>query len=147
MRVKGFTLLEILIVMAMLGVLAAIGFPALASYQRSTIMREVSNNIAQVLQDSSARAVADSAAQTVTFTLNSAAGTDLTMTAGGVSRTLTLDRDAKLTSVKEGTTDVTSVIFDVRGRPNNAAAIAINVAFEDRTASVRLLATGKTVVR
>ena len=145
-RRRGFTLLEVLVAMGILGVIAGIGFPRLAAYQRSVAMNEAANQIAQALQDTSARAVAGSAAQTVTFTLNAGTGADLTIT-GSSTVTVTLERDAQLTSVKQGATNVTTVTYDVRGRPDNAAPVVIVAGFSDQTRTVRLLPTGKTVIQ
>ena len=145
-RRSGITLLEILAVMGIIGVIGAMGFPRMAAYQRSVTMLEVANAVAQTLQDTSARAIANSAAQTVTLALNVGTGTDLTIT-GSSTVTLALERDAKITSAKVGATTTTSVIYDVRGRPNNAATLVITLAFADQTRTVRLLPTGKTVVQ
>jgi type IV pilus assembly protein PilE len=145
-RNLGFTLLEVLIVISIIGVLAAVGFPRLMAYQRSVNMNDVANSIAQNLRDLSSRAVNNSAAQTVTFVLNTAAGTDMNFT-GSKSESIALGQNAKLTSVKVGTTAVTTVGFDVRGRPTNAATLVITVEFADQTRTIRLLPTGKTVVQ
>jgi prepilin-type N-terminal cleavage/methylation domain-containing protein len=145
-RNQGFTLLEILIVLGFIGVLAAIGFPNLMAYQRSVNMNDVANSIAQSFRDLSSRAVSDSAAQNVKFLLNAGAGADMEIT-GSKSENITLNQDAKLTSVKVGTNNVTTVGFDVRGRPTNAATLVITVGFADQTRTIRLLPTGKTVVQ
>jgi type IV pilus assembly protein PilE len=145
-RNQGFTLLEILIVLGIIGVLAAIGFPNLMAYQRSVNMNEIANRVAQNFRDLSSRAVNNSAAQTVKFVLNAGAGADMEIT-GSTSENITLDRDAKFTAVKVGSTDVTTVGFDVRGRPTNPATLVISVGFADQTRTIRLLPTGKTVVQ
>jgi hypothetical protein len=90
--------------------------------------------------------VNNSATQTVTFVLNDAAGADMNIT-GSRSESITLDQAAKFTSIKVGTTNVTTVGFDVRGRPNNAATLVISVGFSDQIRTIRLLPTGKTVVQ
>jgi prepilin-type N-terminal cleavage/methylation domain-containing protein len=145
-RNRGFTLLEILIVLGIIGVIAAIGFPNLMAYQRSVNMKEVANRVAQNFRDLSSRAVNNSAAQNVKFVLNAGAGADMEIT-GSTSENITLDQDAKFTAVKVGTTDVTTVGFDVRGRPTNASTLVITVGFADQTRTIRLLPTGKTVVQ
>jgi prepilin-type N-terminal cleavage/methylation domain-containing protein len=145
-RNRGFTLLEILIVLSLIGVVAAIGFPRMMSYQRSVNMNEVANKVAQTFREISSRAVNNSAAQTVTFVLNDASGVDMSIT-GSQSESITLDQEAKFTSIKVGATNVTSVGFDVRGRPDNASTLVISVGFADQTRTIRLLPTGKTVMQ
>jgi prepilin-type N-terminal cleavage/methylation domain-containing protein len=145
-KTLGFTLLEILIVIGIIGVLAAIGIPNLMAYQRRVTMNEVANKIAQTFRETASRAINDSAAKTVTFSLNAAAGTDMTIS-GSATQMIALDRDAKITSVKRGVTNVTTVGFDVRGRPTNAATLVIVVGFSDQSRTVRLLPTGKTVLQ
>jgi prepilin-type N-terminal cleavage/methylation domain-containing protein len=145
-RSGGFTLLEILIVIGIFGVLGALGIPQFTAYQRSIALKDAANQIAQALQRASSQAVETSAAHTVSFTLN-AVGTDLTVTGNSQTSTVSLERDAVLKSVKLGATNVTSVVFDVRGRPDNAAPLVITTGLSDLSRTVRLLPTGKTVIQ
>ena len=146
-RSAGFTLLEILIVIGILGALGALGIPQFIAFQRSVEIRNASNQIAQALQRASSQAVETSAAHTVTFTLNAAAGTDITVTGNSQTSTVSLEHDAALKSVKQGATNVTSVVFDVRGRPDNAAPLVITTGLSNLSRTVRLLPTGKTVIQ
>jgi prepilin-type N-terminal cleavage/methylation domain-containing protein len=130
MRERGLTLLEILVV---IGILA--------------ILLSISNQIAQLLRDTGARAKAETTALTVNFLLNRPDGDDFTISSGATSSTLKLESDASITSVEMNGLAKTSVTFDVRGRPNNTKAVVIQAAFQDRNATVRLLTTGKTVVQ
>jgi prepilin-type N-terminal cleavage/methylation domain-containing protein len=139
----GLTLLEILIVVGILAILLSIGFPQYASYQRGIVMRDVSNQIAQLLRDTGARAKAETDAFTVEFLLNQPAGDDIRIRSASKTSTVRLERDASITAVD----GQTSVVFNVRGRPNNTKPIVIHAAFADRTAQVRLLTTGKTVIQ
>jgi prepilin-type N-terminal cleavage/methylation domain-containing protein len=77
---RGFSLIEMLIVISVLAILAAIGVANYNSYARSVRFREVNNRIAQLFQDTSARAINLSKQFTITFTLNQAAGADITVT-------------------------------------------------------------------
>ena len=145
-RQAGLTLLEILIVVGILAILLSIGFPQYAAYQRGIVMRDVSNQIAQLLRDTGARAKAEATELTVHFLLNRGDGDDLTLSSGNpaVVDRIKLERDASITAIDDGQT---SVVFNVRGRPNNTKALVIHAAFADRTAQIRLLTTGKTVIQ
>jgi prepilin-type N-terminal cleavage/methylation domain-containing protein len=146
-RQAGFTLLEILIVIGILAILLSIGFPQYASYQRGIVMRDVSNQIAQLLRDTGARAKAETNALTINFLINQPAGDDFKISSDSKTSTVRLERDASISSVLMGGTIKNSVTFDVRGRPNNTAAIVIGAKFAERTAQIRLLTTGKTVIQ
>jgi prepilin-type N-terminal cleavage/methylation domain-containing protein len=143
-RQPGFTLLEILIVLGILAILLSIGFPQYAAYQRGIVMRDVSNQIAQLLRETGARAKAETTKLTVNFQLGDPEGDDITISDGKTAtKSVKLERNASITSIDGGT----SVEFDVRGRPSNTKPIVIHAAFADRTATVRLLTTGKTVIQ
>jgi prepilin-type N-terminal cleavage/methylation domain-containing protein len=147
-RQAGFTLLEILVVIGVLAILLSIGFPQYMAYQRGIIMRDVSNQIAQLLRDTGARAKAETTALTVNFLLDRPAGDDFTISDGKTAaKTVRLERDASIDSVLMDSLAKTSVTFDVRGRPNNTKAVVIRAVFADRKAQVRLLTTGKTVIQ
>jgi prepilin-type N-terminal cleavage/methylation domain-containing protein len=146
---QGFSLIEMLIVISVLAILAAIGVANYNSYARSVRFREVNNRIAQLFQDTSARAINLSKQFTITFTLNQAAGADITVTGDGKSETISLESDAELTSVKykTKTANVTSLEFDARGRTTDPDTLVVSTQLGSLTGTVRLLATGKTVIQ
>jgi prepilin-type N-terminal cleavage/methylation domain-containing protein len=146
-RQAGFTLLEILIVIGILAILLSIGFPQYAAYQRGLVMRDVSNQIAQLLRETGARAKSETRALTINFLLNRADGDDFTISSGATTGNVRLERDASISSVLMNGVAKTSVTFDVRGRPNNTKPVIIHAVFADRNAQVRLLTTGKTVIQ
>jgi prepilin-type N-terminal cleavage/methylation domain-containing protein len=146
-RQAGFTLLEILIVIGILAILLAIGFPQYAAYQRGLVMRDVSNQIAQLLRETGARAKSETRALTVNFLLDRPDGDDFTISSGTTSSNVRLERDASIRSVLMNGVAKTSVTFDVRGRPNNTKPVVIQAVFADQSAQVRLLITGKTVIQ
>jgi prepilin-type N-terminal cleavage/methylation domain-containing protein len=146
-RQAGFTLLEILIVIGILAILLAIGFPQYAAYQRGLVMRDVSNQIAQLLRETGARAKSETRALTVNFLLDRPDGDDFTISSGTTSNNVRLERDASISSVLMNGLVKTSVTFDVRGRPNNTKPVVIQAVFADRNVQVRLLTTGKTVIQ
>jgi prepilin-type N-terminal cleavage/methylation domain-containing protein len=146
---RGFSLIEMLIVISVLAILAAIGVANYNSYARSVRFREVNNRIAQLFQDTSARAINRSKSVTMTFMLNQTAGADITVTGDDKSETISLEGDAELTSVKykTKTTNITSLEFDARGRTSDPDSLVVGTQMGSLTGTVRLLATGKTVIQ
>jgi prepilin-type N-terminal cleavage/methylation domain-containing protein len=153
-QTHGFSLLEMLVVIAVLAILAAIGIFNYNAYARSVRLREVNNRVAQLFQDTSARAINEGQQITISFNLNQAVGADLTVTGTGINESVQLESDAELTSVQnaDGVAQ-TSMNFDARGRVRDAASnlnpssLIVSTRLGDLTGSVRLLSTGKTVIQ
>jgi prepilin-type N-terminal cleavage/methylation domain-containing protein len=147
-KTQGFSLLEVLIVISVLSILAAIGVFNYNTYAQSVRMREVSNRVAQLFQDTSARANNQGAQFTLSFNLNQAAGTDITLTGYGKTETIALEGNAELTSVKYASgSNVTTIVFDARGRRTDPSTLLVGTKLGSLTGTVRLLVTGKTVVQ
>jgi prepilin-type N-terminal cleavage/methylation domain-containing protein len=146
MRGKGFTLLELLIVIAMIAVLSSIGYPKLLSYQRGMVFRDARNLVMQILRDASTQAIVTSTPQTVKF-FNQGVGSDITVTANGKTRAYFLEQNGRLSAFKASGVSLSTVIFDVRGRPNNTAPLVMTVNIAEFSGNVRLLPTGKTVMK
>ena len=145
---QGFSLLEMLLVLAVVAILAAIGFANYAAYARSVRMREVNNQIAQLFQDTSARAINRGKSFTINFALNQTTGIDLTVIGDGETRAITLENDAALTSVKDKIDARSSITFNARGRrEGNPSTLILGTQLGALTGTVRLLFTGKTVVQ
>jgi type IV pilus assembly protein PilE len=154
-RVHGFSLLEVLIVIVVLGILMAIGAANYNAYARSVRMKEVGNRIAQLFQDTSARAINRGTTLTIDFYLNQKAGIDLTVTGDKGSQDISLEGDAELTTVTDPAGARSSVTFNARGRriqsptdsTPDASTIIINAQLDTLTRTVRLLGTGKAVIQ
>lgn len=70
----GFTLLEMIIAMALGAILMAIAYPNFRDWRQSAAYKEVSRKIASIMLDARARAVSSNREHRVTFTLDSSAG-------------------------------------------------------------------------
>jgi prepilin-type N-terminal cleavage/methylation domain-containing protein len=143
----GYSLLELIIVIAILSILATIGVLNYNNYNRTLQLREVNNSIAQLFQDTAARAINRNTSFTITFNLNQIGGADMSITGDGSSESFKLEADASITSVQVKGLNQSSIEFNTRGRPSNADALVLKTSMGNLTGTVRLLNTGKTVVQ
>jgi type IV pilus assembly protein PilA len=154
-RNQGFSLLEVLIVIVVLGILLAIGVANYNAYARSVRMKEVGNQIAQLFQETSARAINRGTSFTIAFKLNQEAGADLTVTGESKTQDISLESDAELTAVSDSTSARSSITFNARGRrvksdtdpTPDPSTLVVNAQLGTLTKTVRLLVTGKTVIQ
>lgn len=143
-------MLEIILVVSVLAILAAIGFPNFAAYQRSLRLREANNQIAQLFQDSAARAINKSREVEVQFLLNNPAGPDLRVKVNGVPSDITditLEGETLIESATVGGTPLGKVTFNARGRTSNTGTLVLQSKLGGSSGTVRLLTTGKTVIQ
>jgi prepilin-type N-terminal cleavage/methylation domain-containing protein len=149
----GFSLLEVLIVIVVLGILMAIGAANYNVYARSVRMKEVSNQIAQLFQETSARAINRGTILKIDFILNQEAGADLTVIGGGPDQDISLESDAELTAVNDDSGARSSIMFNARGQrirsdgTPDASTLVVKTQLGTLTRTVRLLVTGKTVIQ
>lgn len=102
---KGFTLIELMIVVAIIGILAAVALPA---YQDYTIRAKVSE---LMLAASSARTCITEAYQTTGTTIPASVAADCSVAVLGKIKTATVANDGKITIT--GDAGATSVGADV----------------------------------
>ena len=154
-RNNGFSLLEVLIVIVVLGILMAIGIFNYNTYARSVRMKEVGNQIAQLFQETSARAINRGTSFTIDFKLNQKAGADLTVTGDGTSQDISLESDAELTAISDSAGARSSITLNARGRrvksdtdpTPDLSTLVIKSQLGTLSKTVRLLVTGKTVIQ
>jgi prepilin-type N-terminal cleavage/methylation domain-containing protein len=146
-REAGFTLLEMLIALAVSGVMMAIASPIFFGYQQNLQMREVNNAVAQSLQEIGACALRSNTSITVTFTLNDPAA--MTVPSGCLAQTFKFENNAKITSVTSSGVALSPlrVVFTARGWPSLNAPVVFTTQLGSRTGTIRLLLSGKTVIQ
>ncbi len=70
-RQRGFTLLEVIIVMAIMGIVAAIGFPAFSEWNEKQAVRSAAQAVLAHMKQARIMAVADNRSVSITFTSTS----------------------------------------------------------------------------
>jgi prepilin-type N-terminal cleavage/methylation domain-containing protein len=80
---QGFSLIELAIVLTVMGVLFAIGIPAVKTYSQSGVLRGAAENIAGQIQLCRARAMSTGNAQTLRFVQDSSGFGDYHLQGGG----------------------------------------------------------------
>ena len=83
-RARGFSLVELVIVLAVFGVLAAFGVPAFQSFRTTVALKGAAENIAGRIQLARVRAMATGVPTTLHFALDSAGAGDYHLHDGGV---------------------------------------------------------------
>jgi type IV pilus assembly protein PilA len=144
MKSAGFTLLEIIIVLAMIGILAAIGIGPLNQVVSKQRVTEAQHNLTQLFTRARSDARRTSNDQTVTWNLTPANGSP-TFTLG--SNTISLN-NMTITMVTDSATAISEVKYEApTGRRSNASnlqfAIKSNNNFEVYVRVIGL--TGKVV--
>ena len=131
MRRAGFTLLEILVVLAIIGILATIGFSALGRYTARTQFNDAQQVLVQALNRARDQARRTSQNQTVSWT---GGGSDYQIKVEGVP--VALPNGVKITGVPSqtasfiyqapyGRTTLTNTEFMLTGRYNIQAAVRV----------------------
>jgi type IV pilus assembly protein PilA len=143
MRQAGLTLLEVLIVIAMVGILAAIGMGPLNRLVAKQRVIEAQHNLAQLFNRARSDARRTSNDQTVTWNLTSA-NSSPTFTLG--SNTITLN-NMTVTMVTDSATAITDVKYNApTGRRSNASNLQFAIKNNNFEAYVRVIGlTGKVV--
>lgn len=144
MRHRGFTLVEVLAVLAVLGVLAALGFSSLNTYIQSSRLREATLTLAQTIRSVGGAALTNSQPYNAQLTLNSGSITwqsDDTAYAQAVSVTLPYGATVSSCSCSA---KAYRLSFTGRGLP--LAGYDLQVSLYGKARTVTVLPTGKVVL-
>lgn len=116
---KGFTLIELMIVVAIIGILAAVAIPAYQDYTKRAKMSEVLGYL-----DAAKNAVAETYQSTGTFpATNAAAGlADAAALTSTYVETVTVGANGVITAAIKGTNDATLDAGSIAMTPTGSAA-------------------------
>lgn len=147
---RGMTLLEVLVVLAVLGILFAISAPFLIGWVQSLRARENASQIVAMISDAKLRARGDN--KTVKFVLDPTSRTVTLQRDGATLQTQTLEADLSCVQVRTGsgvTCDATNDLnINAPYGTFETSPAAIQVTYGSKSVSVYVIGvTGKLVVR
>ncbi|MBI5170065.1 MAG: prepilin-type N-terminal cleavage/methylation domain-containing protein [Candidatus Eisenbacteria bacterium] len=138
---SGFSLIELLIVVSIMGVLFAMSVPAYQHYMQSSALKSATHEIASSMQNLRARAMSTHEAQTIHFALDSTGAGDFHVHNGTVRSHWDLPRN-----ITYATGSGTGLTFGTDGRASTSTYIILKDASGQRdTVSVQL--SGIVLVR
>jgi prepilin-type N-terminal cleavage/methylation domain-containing protein len=136
---QGFTLIELMIVLAIFGTMLSFGLPAFGRYLQSQQLRGTSQNLVQTVQLQRTRAM--SIGQTVTLSFDTGASPAWTIVGGGTTNRRGLPNGLRFASVSPTTLTITR-----DGRVNTSGL----VVFENRLGrrdTVSIQVSGLALIR
>lgn len=145
MHQKGFTILEILIVVAILAILTSISLAAFVSYRKSQALKADTENVAGLLAQARSQTVSskNASAYGVHFTSGSATlFTAPTYSAGAASNVVyTLTPGNALTTTLPGGTS--ALLFNrITGETNQSGTIEVKITSETASSTISIYKTG-----
>lgn len=131
----GFTLLEVLTVIAIIGVLTAIGWPSVSTLKQSSSLTDATQSFVSILQTAQAEATANQGGSTVAHTVHRLSGTSYSLIAGTNSTAYTLPNGVTFTAAwpdvpfapRTGTTTATTISLTNGGVTKNVAINSLGI--------------------
>lgn len=149
----GFTLMEMLVVLAILGIIAAIGWGPYMQYRQAVQFQDAVSTVSQTLNMAGAESLKVNQQHELTIGVGDSQKGRIILKRLVTDTTIsdtTLENGAYISQVMEGTTTMNNptIIFTGRGRPNSAVTQPINITVNlgRRSRVVRLLPTGKVTL-
>lgn len=130
---KGFSLIELMVVLALFGTLMTFGIPAFQSYLQSSQLRGTSENLVQTIQLQRSRAMATG--QSVSITFNTSSPNSWTSTGSSGSKQHALPRGVTYVSAAPTTIQLTRdghvntsglVVFQNRSGARDTVSIQVS---------------------
>ncbi|MBF6593792.1 MAG: prepilin-type N-terminal cleavage/methylation domain-containing protein [Thermaceae bacterium] len=142
---KGFTLIEMLVVLGILAIIFALGFPGLRNYIQASYLRSAVTALAQSLKQVGSIALTRSEPYHLNMTVNSGAlswTSDADTTNTNLVRT-TLPYNAQIAGFDCSNSSNYTLSFTGRGMPTTGCSISVSL--NGKTRLVTVLLTGKVV--
>lgn len=139
MRRQGFTLLEMLVVLAILGILLALAAPGLLGYINNVRANEAAATLAAGLRQAGGAALARS--ETITVSVTDGAHT---ISWKGATDAAAITQPLPHNAAVTGVTPAGTITFSGRGLPTEQYTVQLKA--RDVTRTVVVLVTGKVVV-
>jgi type IV fimbrial biogenesis protein FimT len=144
---RGFTATELLVVIAVIGIIAAVGVPAFVSYLRAATLKGGAQELATILNQGRSLAIA----QNTTVCVNQSASKVQFLT-GGCSGTVWkgpgTDGNGWFTLQNTMTVSATTanVVFNYLGAANTAATYTVRNPLNQATLSVNVALSGRVTI-
>src|SRR5262245_5169027 len=138
---RGFSLMELMIVLVVFGLLLGFGIPSYQKYSQTQQLRGASENLVQTIQLQRSRAMATG--QSVVINFNTAAPAGWTCISGGRS-----NRKALPLGITYASAIPASLVLTRDGRVNTSGTVSfVNRSNNGDTRTVSILVSGLALIR
>jgi len=138
-RQRGFTLIEVIIVMAIMGIVAAIGIPALSDWREKQSVRSAAQALLAHMKQARIKAVADNRSVSITFTSSSYTFDADTTTDGSCGLCKNEVVLFSQFSNKLSVSPLTTKIFTSRGTLNGSTTITLAAGTSEKKITLNVI--------